>query len=559
MDRRSRPELRGLGAAQGIPTRDGQKISLRFAEQLTPDGTAVDTASTGGFATGADQQEVYLADGKPATWEPRFTYHGFRYAEIAGLEQRPDAAEFEAVRVGSDLASAGTFSCADETLNRIYDTSLWTIRNNLCGQSEDCPHREKCAWLGDAHAMGEATLLSLDAESFWSKFCDDEETTLGKERMRYTHTLAPPGLPENIAVGKRLCESARADWGAAMVLVPWYLYLYEGNTDVAARQYPHMKRWMEYVESIKQDGLVEDGYGDWCPPGGNTVMDTPPVFTSTALQFACANVMARLAAVLGHAEDVPAYVRIAAETRARFIAKFYQPNGGYQTQTENSVALRFGLYPDGARPQVEAALQKAVAAKHDHYSTGIHGSRWLYTGLADAGQADLALQMMRQPDFPSYAHTLAQGFTTWPETSMPTIPGKNPVGSLDHPMQSTFAAFFHEAILGIRPDPAAPGFRHVLLRPEGFGSLSAASGSHRTPYGEITSGWTVDHGKFVWNVALPPNTTATAWVPSAPNASVTESGKPVDASAGVRKTGEEAGGAVFEIGSGSYKFESTLP
>ena len=542
-----------------LPTATGQRISLRFAEVLSPDGTEVDPRSTGGFATGADQQEIYVADGTPATWEPRFTYHGFRYAEIDGLTQPPSARQFEAVRVATDLPSAGTFTSADPGLNRIYDTSLWTIRNNVHGLPEDCPHREKCAWLGDAHATGETFLFSLAGERFWTKFCDDEESTLGKERMRVDKTQEPPGLPANIALGKRLCQAARVDWGAAMVLVPWYLYVYDGNTDVATRQYGHMKDWIEYVETRKRDGLVEDGYGDWCPPGSNKLIDTPVNFTSTALQAACAQIMSRLAPVVGHPEDTPAYERIARETRAALIAKFLQPDGGYSTQTENAVALRFGLYPDGAKPKVEAALQHAVFARQNHYGTGIHGSRWLYTGLADAGQADLALQMMRQPDYPSYANTLAQGFTTWPEVTLPTAEKSAAEGSLSHPMQSGFAAFFHEALLGIRPDPAVPGFRHAFLRPEGFAHLAAASGTHRTPYGEITSDWKTDHGTFVWRVVVPPNTTATVAVPAAPGSSVTEHGQPAASSPGVRKTADEPGRAVFELGSGDYEFRSTLP
>lgn len=538
----------------------GTKITLRFAEVLMPDGRSLDPATTGGFATGLEQTDIYVCKGGGLeTWQPRFTYHGFRYVEVSGLPSKPDKNFLEGVLVRTDVPRAGTFACSDETLNRIYQTSLWTIEDNLHSTAEDCPHREKCGWLGDAEADAETGIYNFNMAQFWTKFVDDIETVLGRGGVTYWGQRATPGIPCNIAVGKRLCQEARPDWGAAYVLIPWYLYRYYDDTEVFKAQYPHLKRWIEYVKGLREDGIVVRGYGDWCPPGGNTNMECPPSLTSTAIYYGTLRIMQTFAGQLGKEADTKQFLQLAAETKAAFNRKFYdESTHGYGSQTADAVALRFGLQPDGQGSDVAGALVSQIVNRHGgHAFAGIHGGRALYAQLSDYGHTAVAISAMKQKTWPSYAYALAHGFTTWPEQFDEIKPGER-IGSrsLNHPMQSGFALWFHEDIGGIQP--AAPGFKRILLEPHGFHQLVWANAEHDSLYGPIVSNWRRSRGKFDWSVSVPANTTATAFLPAKDISSVKEGGHTIGQSYGVRILRFENGRAVLALASGTYHFQSDL-
>ena len=538
----------------------GTQITLRFAEVLMPDGKALDTGTTGHFATGLEQTDVYVCKGGGAeTWSPRFTYHGFRYVAVSGLTDRPAPGFLKGVLVHTDVPKRGAFECSDELLNRIYRTSLWTIEDNMHSVMEDCPHREKCGWLGDAHATGETTIFNYDMAQFWTKFVDDIGTTLGRGGATYWGQKATPGIPCNIAVGKRLCQEARPDWGSAYVLLPWYLYNYYGDTDVFTRHYEHLKDWINYVKGLREEGIVVRGYGDWCPPGGNTNMECPPMLTSTAFFYGTLNIMENFAKQLGKTEDAANDAQLAAETKTAFNQKFFNAQtGGYGSQTADAVALRFGIIPDGQGSRVAKSLSSEVMDRHQgHAFVGIHGGRPLYTQLCEQGYEDVAFAALREKTWPGLARTLAQGFTTWPEEMDEVNPGERIINrSLNHPMQSGFAAWFHESLGGIRP--AAPGFKCIELKPQGFTQLAWVKVKHDSLYGPIKSDWRSAAGKFEWQISIPPNTTALVYVPVKTGGVVTEGGKAAGDQRGIKFRSLENGRAIYEVGSGAYDFESPL-
>ena len=538
----------------------GTPLTMKFGETLLPDGKTIDFGTTGFFATGVEQTEIYVCKGGGVeTWSPRFTYHGFRYVEVSGLPKPPDKHFLEGVLVHTDVTPQGSFTCSDELLNRIYRTSMWTIEDNMHSVMEDCPHREKCGWLGDAHATGETTMFNYDMAQFWTKFVDDIGTTLGRGGATYWGQTATPGIPCNIAVGKRLCQEARPDWGAAYVLLPWYLYNFYGDTEVFTRHYEHMKDWINYVKGLREDGIVVRGYGDWCPPGGNTNMECPPPLTSTAFFYGTLNIMENFAKQLGKTEDAATYSKLAEETHAAFNKKFFDAKtGGYGSQTADAVALRFGIFPDGQGSVVAKSLRNEVVDSHKgHAFVGIHGGKPLYTQLCENGYEDVAITAMKTNTWPSFAYTLAQGFTTWPEQADEFSPTERITNrSLNHPMQSGFASWFHESAGGIRP--AAPGFKRIELKPHGYTQIAWVKAEHDSLYGPIRSDWRIENGKFNWQISIPPNTTATIYVPVKEGGAVTESGQPVGAQPGVKFIRNENGRAIYEIESGDFNFQSPL-
>jgi alpha-L-rhamnosidase len=540
----------------------GTEISVRFAEVLMPNHKDIDPAGTGGFATGFDQIDQYVCAGTGMEeWQPRFTYHGGRYLEVRGLSH-PTLDSLEGVVVRTDVSRAGSFTCSDEFLNQLYQISLRTIEGNLHSVPEDCPHREKCAWLGDAVAVGETEMFNFDLAQFFTKFMADVETVCGPARGTYQGTPGTPGLPSNIAVGRRLPQQARPDWGDAVVLVPWYLYVYYGDTRVMADHYPLMKRWLAHVSSLAKDQIVYQGYGDWCPPGSRDDPRSNPVeITSTAMHYGCLRRAAEMAQVLGKGDDARQFDAEADLVRSAFNAKFLdRATMLYGSQTSNAVALRFGLPETVDAPRVAASLARRIRTlDHGHPTTGIHGSRPIYTMLDDYGQSDAAFALMTVAGYPGYHYLLDWGFTTWPERYVDFNPADRlPDRSYNHPMQSGFAAWFHESVAGIRPDPGAPGFLHIEMEPHQFRQLAWVKATHEAPTGTIRSEWTSRDGEFAWKITVPPGSTATAYVPARDVASVREGGGAAPASPGIKFLRFDQGRAIFAVKSGTYRFESRL-
>jgi len=499
----------------------GTRINMRFAELLMPDGKMIDTASTGVRVTGGDQTEIYVCKGGGIeTWEPRFTYHGFRYVQIEGLSKKPKLEDFTGwlIRTAADRLS--TFECSDPLMQKFYDVSMWTIECNLQGILTDCPHREKCAWMGDMHAVGEAATLNYDLKEFWRKSSADMDTVKGRAGPHKNSKLPrDQRVPTNIAVGKRLCQQARPDWGVATVLVPWYSYLYYGDRQIVQDAWPLMSGWMGFMDEFAQKGgIVEDGYGDWCPPGSNKNIDTPKALSSTAYYYQALQAMARMAEALNKTDEAAKYVASAERVRKAFNQKFYKSKtGDYGSQTGTVTALHLGLVPDGKSEAVARALaDRIMTVNKGHYTTGIHGHRGLYTVLNDAGFGDVTDTMLHQTDFPSLAFlTEMHDLTAWPEVPYDWPKGQRYRGnSFSHPMHSGFAMMYHESLGGIRPDPEQPGFAKVILKPCFLEGLDWVKAAHRAPQGLISSHWKRKGNQVQWAVVLPAGTTGELWLPA---------------------------------------------
>ncbi len=617
----------------------GTAVTLRFAEHLMPDGKSIDTASTGVRVTSADQTDVYICRGAGVEeWEPRFTYHGFRYAQVSGLSEKPDPDDFTGWLVRTDVERIGSFKCSDDILNNYYEVSIRTIEGNLQGLLSDCPHRERCAWMGDMHAVGETLSFNFDAEKLWRKSSADMETVLGANPPREEGGLPhDPRAPCNISVGRRLCQQARPDWGAATVLVPWFNWLYFGDLQTVETAWPMMTGWMDFLEEFAvKDGIIEEGYGDWCPPGSNSKIDTPVALTSTAFYYQSLTAMHRMAAALGRPDEAAQYAARAVAVKQAFNARFYNVSevpvepapkdaaivivkalyglpgqqmdltdklcglaaggarqfeitnrfagrdpapgkvktleleytlngqlkkqtlnenqvcdlvtesiGSYGSQTGTAMALHSGLVPDGEEQCVADGLAALIMKKSGgRYTTGIFGHRPLYTLLNDFGHADVTRHLWHVEGWPSLRFMTEQhGLTTWPEVPFDWPAGERYRGnSYNHPMQSGFAAVFHESLGGIRPDPDQPGFRHFILKPCFLPGLDWAEAEHRSPFGMISSRWKREGGKVIWTVAVPAGSSAAVELPLYRSAEIMLNGRAVESPA-------------FELTAGTWTLE----
>ncbi len=486
----------------------GTSIKIQYAEHLMPDKQNIDPASTGIHVTGSVQTDYYICKGGAEEWEPRFTYHGFRYAQIEGLSQRPDLSQFTGWLVRTDMARIGSFQCSDSLINKFYEVSMWTIEDNVQGLLSDCPHRERCAWMGDAYVVAEAASFNFDMLKMWRKSSADMQTVLGVEKAHFKDPFPyDKRAPGNISVGKRLCLQARPDWGAATVMLPWYTYLYYGDKQIIAKAWDMMAGWLAYLdEKVQVNGVIDGGYGDWCPPGGNKMMDTPPALTSTALYYQSLIAMYKMGTVL-EKENIQHYAETARRVKEAFNQRFLDPKKmSYGSQTGDAFALFSEIVPKGQEQAIADDLANIIMTDHKgYYSTGIFGHRALYTVLNDYGHADVVQHLWQLTNFPSLGFlTEVHGLTTWPEVPVNWTPGKRYWrNSFNHPMNSGFAATFHESLGGIRPNEDYPGFEKFTLKPTFLPGLDWAKVSHRSPKGEIKSCWNRDNKHIVWQVTIP--------------------------------------------------------
>ncbi len=563
----------------------GAVIRLEQAEALWRDGRGINRHSVGAFATGLDQINLYVCAGTGLeTWEPRFTYHGFQYAEIRGLPRPPTADTAVAVVVNTDLEPRGSFSSSDEHLNRMHRVSERTFLGNVHGFPEDCPHREKCGWLGDAHTSAEYAMLNFGTAALWEKYLGDIESNLVESRSGETMTNRPDSslmlesdggpswmVPTLVAPGRRAAIEAPFDWACALILVPWYQYLHYGDDTLLRRHHGQMKDLMAYMMTLKDEqGIVQNGLGDWCPPRWDRrtnpdAMECDPVISANALIIQCLDILGQVGTILDRPEDAESAAEEARVLREAFNAAFWvgsegTPDRWYGSQTATVQALQFGIVPAADRAEALRGLLHDVHTRHGgHHSTGIHGLRYLYTVLSDAGLADEAMALLLNPDFPSPRYVIDAGLTTWPERQWEWADSDQEWDrSLNHPFWCGFTAWFHEGLAGIRPRADAPGYAEFDLVPTFAPGLDWIEVSHDSPRGKIVSAWRRDGDAVVWQVRVPANATAHVRIPARSAVAVTLDGGSPEGTDGCEVGVWEAGRLALTLGSGTYQF-STQP
>ena len=526
----------------------GTAVKMRFAETVDPKTGLLDTASTGVFATQVEQIDTYICRGGGLEiWEPRFTYHGFRYVEVTGLPPGSRPPVLEGIVVHTDVEPAGGFVCSNAMLNRIHQTAVWTLVSNLHGVPTDCPARERCGWLGDSHACAEMAALNFDMSGFWSKYIDDIKTGWVSD------------LPPHVVPGKRIAvASGPIDWGVAVVMLPWFQWLYYGDRAELDRNYPAMRRFVRTAGKTAIAGIVSNGLGDWCPPGSVEPTSTPVPLTTTAWLIEAARVTAQTATLLGQTEEAREFTQMADRSAAALRAKYYDSAAHtFGSQTADALALAFDLCPTSDRQAVCDSLARDVVKHGRHHTTGIFGSRRLFDALANGGHGDIAFDVLKQTDYPSIGYLFHLGATTfWECWGEPELDKKWGARSLNHPMQAGYDAWFFQGLGGISCDSEGPGFRKILICPHLLPGLEFVRVYHDSPNGRICSEWTRKGDTVRFHIIIPPNTTARLYLPLPPRGldRITENDHPAERTPGVHRLPNMRGQAIFAVGSGDYTF-----
>lgn len=548
----------------------GDVVTVVAGERLEPDGS-VNTGTSGG-APGRIQEMIYVAKGEDRDrWSPRFSYHGFQYVEISGLRSKPSKKELTAVLVHSEIERTGSFESSEELLNRQYEITQRTLEANWHSIPEDCPAREKCGWLGDAHATSDISFYGYDATRFLGKYLRDIEDSLVPDERYEEFVGRGKGVPPLVAPGKRVGERpGTIDWGVAYPIIAWDLYVHTGDKGVFRRHYEHFKNFVTYYESKRGAGkTLPDGLGDWCPPlwdrkGAPEYMFCHPHVSGTIFYYQTLKIMERMAQEFGETVYSDYCADLAADVKEAFNVTYLEggaKNGTlfYGSQTATVMALKHSMVPSDKIEAVVAGLLHDIEVTHDgHHTVGIHGLRHIYTVLADHGHEDLVGKMLMDRTFPGPGYLADYGFTTWPERQFNWDEEPRYRNSMNHPMQGGFAAFFYEGVGGIRPLYEEAGYKTFELRPRLTDELEWARVSKESPYGLVKSEWKQHSDGFLWDIEVPVNSEGVAFFPIANKAMLSESGKKLEDVPGVQsvEAAVDASQACVKVtlGSGRYSF-----
>lgn len=511
-----------------VKGKKGQKITMRFAEEIDSLNN-LDPTSTGVRATKVVQTDQYTCKGEGTEiWEPRFTYHGFRYVEVKGLETKPEKDFLTGIVVYTSMKEAGTFSCADSLINKLHDLAIWTIKSNMHGIPTDCPHRERCGWTGDAHTVATSLIQNLDARLFLTKYLYDMRSSarLEKKELYFGTSFhdrsivtKPAGIPTMIVPGKRTSGIASPDWGTAAVQLPWLLYEYYGDINILREFYPDMKTWVDYISGKFPEYIVNHGLGDWCPPGGNAKIDCPVSLSSTAFHFLDLSILTKTAQLLTYKTDGMFYADRMNKVREKFNREFFDAGkNSYGSQTADVMALQLGIVPEANRVELVKTLIQDITTRSDGFiQTGIFGLGRIIPALAENGAEEFAFNMLTKKGSRSFENMWkSYGATTlWEVLPVDDVLSRKTQNerSHSHPMNAGYDEWFFRGIAGIHPDERFPGFKKIVFRPYFTMKLRNAEASYESPYGRIVSNWRWEGMSFNWKIQVPANCSADIYLP----------------------------------------------
>jgi len=544
----------------------GTTISLRHAEMLNPDGTLY----TENLRSARQTDDYTLRGGKVEIYEPRFTFHGFRFVEVKGLPGKPSRELLTGIVLHSDTPPTGTFECSDPLINQLQHNIIWGQKGNFLDVPTDCPQRdERLGWTGDAQVFIRTAAFNMNVAGVFTKWIQDMDDA------QHPSGAVPSVAPSTKAFQGQGESNGGPAWSDAMVICPWTMYLCYGDKQLLETHYDALVRYVDFLESrpldvdlwTKAGAWLLEGYGDWLALDGGEgrIGATPKDLIATAFVAHSSRLMSRVAAVLGKVEAADRYERLFQKVRDIFIARYVTPQGLVvsQTQTAYVLALHFDLLPEHLRPVAASALVHDIEKRDYHLSTGFVGSPYLPHVLTKARRADVAYALLNQQTWPAWLYPVTQGATTiwerwdgWTHDRGFQDPGMN---SFNHYAYGSIGAWIYTAVAGIDVDPEQPGYKHIVLRPHPGGGLTSAEASYDSLYGRIVSDWRVEDGVLDWRITIPPNTTATVYVPAAEDAVITEGEVPADDAPGVTLVRREGQAGVYAIQSGNYRFITTQP
>jgi alpha-L-rhamnosidase len=537
-----------------ITGQKGTEIIIRHTEALDRQG---------GFYTenlrSAKQTVVYICRGEgEEIFEPHFTFQGFRFVEITGYQGTPDLESITGIVIHSDMAPTGNFSCSNELINQLQHNILWGLKGNFLDVPTDCPQRdERMGWTGDAQVFAPTACFNMDAATFYTKWMQD--LALDQHDNGMVADVIPNVLGSD--------NGGHTGWADAAIVVPWTVYLNYGDKRILQDQYKSMTTWINFMKEKAGEDHLWDGdwhYGDWL-----SFDDSSPAYMgaytetdliATAYFAYSTTLMSKIARILDKDEDAKEYDSLSRKIKEAFNQEFLTPNGRLvsHTQTAYTLALAMDLIPENLREKVTKNFHKNVDT-FKHITTGFLGTPLISQTLTDNGYLDMAYLLLNRKEYPSWLYPVTMGATTiwerWDGIKPDSTFQDAGMNSLNHYAYGAIGKWLYSTVAGIDIDEENPGYKNILIRPQPGGGLTHATAEIKTMYGLAASAWKFEEDQESFEVTIPPNTTATVYLPFEDMKNVRSDGKLISESQEMVISYDTAKKPFLKLGSGSYKFD----
>ncbi len=528
----------------------GHTVRVLHGEVLDKDGNFYN-----GNYRSAKAEIQYTLKGGAETFEPEHTFFGFRYLKLVDWPCEVRKQDFAGVVICSDIQITSGFECSDERVNQLFSNIQWGQRGNFVDVPTDCPQRdERLGWTGDCQAFARTACINMDSHQLLANWLID---LMNDQRAdgAVTH-IVPQVLPPHCA--------GSAAWGDAATIVPWTLYQCYGDKRVLERQYPSMRRWLDFIAS-QSDGYLWDAgthFGDWLgldAKEGDYVGATDKTLIATAFYAYSTRLTMQTAEALGYEKDKQELSQLLKRIIRAYRREFITPNGrlAVRTQTAYVLTLYFDLAEEIDRPRMASELVELIEERGGHLATGFVGTPYLCLALTAAGAHDVAGQLLMKSDYPSWLYPITRGATTmWEHWD-----GIRPDGSFwsadmnsyNHYAYGAIGEWMMRALAGI--DMMKPAYGELLLHPRPIEELEFVSAWQETPYGKVRCEWRIEGDLHTVGCTVPAGTTALLVLEQADLYQVTSGDKVLSETAGVARAWQSEGDVMIELGSGKYQFK----
>jgi alpha-L-rhamnosidase len=547
----------------------GTDVKLRFAEVLNPDGTLyVDNLRT----AKATDHFVLAGGGAAEEFEPKFTFHGFRYVEVSGLSAKPELADIKAVVFHTDAPFTTTLKTGSAMMNQLWSNILWGQRSNFVGVPTDCPQRdERLGWTADAQVFWRTATYNMDLATFSRKFSADlRGTQVGTDMYGI---FAPGTSTPHPAYGM--------GWSDAGVIIPWTSWIQSGDTKVIEENWAGMEKYLAGIQKENPDYLWKKNYGipfaDWLAPEGVTPVD----LIATAYWAYDVTLMKEMAHAAEKSEDEKKYSELFDRIKRAFNEAYVKTDGSVagvppppvfasgtettlsdkpvETQTGYVLALHMDLLPEALRPAAAQKLVDRLAANQWRLGTGFLGTPYLLSALTDTGHADVAYRLLLNTEYPSWGYLVEHGATTmWERWNGDQKRDDPTMNSYNHYAYGAVGDWIYRYAAGVDADPGDPGYHTIWLHPNFDARLGSLDFSYESSYGTILSSWNISGKRATWKLTIPPNATGRLPLSRAQSESLTMNGKALAKDKSVRAT-RSGNQEIYELPAGSYRFDVQLP
>ena len=509
----------------------------------------------------AKQEVTYIFKGDSAeTYEPHFTFQGFRYLKIVGYKGPVDSNNLVAWAIYSDMAQTGSFSSSNPLINQLQHNIQWGQKGNFIDIPTDCPQRdERMGWTGDAQAFCRTATFNMDVAGFFTRWLKD----LAADQLK------GGGVPYVIPNVLDSTYASASGWSDVATIAPWTIYLAYGDKQVLRQQYESMKAWVGYIQQHTRNNLWDTGnhFGDWLFYAGTDYEDgaalTDKNLIAQAFYAHSTQLVINAAKVLGREDDVVKYTKLLADIKTAFQGEYVTPNGRMisGTQTSYVLALNFDMLPENLRASAAKRLVQNIQSYDGHITTGFLGTPYICHVLSRFGYTDVAYELLMNESYPSWLYPVKNGATTIWERWDGIKPDKSfedpAMNSFNHYAYGAIGDWMYRVIAGINTSETAPGFHKINIAPHVGGKLTSAKAELETMYGKVSSAWSIDKGVITVDITIPPNALAQITLPAV-TGQVTESGVDISRVNDINHPTKVGNDEQMDVGSGTYHFSYTI-